>query len=143
MSTRVKGQEVELTVVGPQGRETSIDKVVSATVTFMQDILSQGFLNETSDEYDDIFKGVSLEMELQLDDESFSDFINRVKLRAQRRAPAGEQFNALMTLNFPNGQRRRISLENLFFGEFPIAAGGREEYVTLRVTANARDGRFL
>lgn len=143
MGSRVKGQEVEFQVVSPAGRETSLGDVVSATVEFQLDILTQGLLNETSDRRDDIFRGVRVEAEVQLERGDFTAFINRVKLRAQRRTPASEKFNALMTLEMPNGDRPRVSIEDLSFGSIPIAVGGRDEYVTVRIEAESSDGRFI
>lgn len=143
MGTRIKGQEIELQIVGPRGREESLGDVVSGTIEFQFDILTQGLLNETADRRDDIFRGVRLEMEVQLETSDFTTFINRVKDRAQRRSPAGERFDALMTLSFPNGQRARVSVEDLSFGSMPIAVGGRDEYVTVRVEAESSEGRFI
>ncbi|HHH29110.1 MAG TPA: hypothetical protein ENK57_12305 [Polyangiaceae bacterium] len=116
---------------------------MSGTIEFQFDILTQGLLNETSDRRDDIFRGVRLEMEVQLESGEFTQFINRVKDRAQRRTPASEQFNALMTLVFPNGDRPRVLIEDLSFGSLPIAVGGRDEYVTVRVEAESSEGRFI
>jgi len=143
MAARIKGQEVELQIVGPSGREESLGDVVSGTIEFQMDILTQGLLNETSDRRDDIFRGVRLEMEVQLERGDVTDFINRVKDRAQRRTAASETFNALMTLQFPNGDRPRVSVEDLSFGSLPFAVGGRDEYVTLRIEAESSDGRFI
>lgn len=143
MGQRVKGQEIELQIVGPDGREEGLGDVVSGTIEFQLDILTQGLLNETSDRRDDIFRGVRLEMEVQLETALFTEFITRVKDRAQRRSPAEEVFNALMTLALPNGERPRISVENLFFGSIPVAVGGRDEYVTVRVEAESNEGRFI
>ncbi len=143
MGQRVKGQEVELQIVSPAGREESLGDVVSATIEFQLDILTQGLLNETADRRDDIFRGLRLEMEVQLERGDFTNFINRVKDRAQRRVPASEQFNALMTLEMPNGDRPRVSVDDLFFGSLPIAVGGRDEYVTVRIEAEASEGRFI
>ena len=143
MAQRVKGMEVELQITSPNGREEALGDVVSATVEFQFDILTQGLLNETADRRDDIFRGVRLEMEVQLERGDFTAVIQRIKDRAQRRTPASDVFSALMTLVMPNGDRPRISLENLFFGSIPIAVGGRDEYVTARFEAETSEGRFL
>jgi hypothetical protein len=82
-------------------------------------------------------------MEVQLETQQFTELITRIKDRAQRRTPAEEQFNALMTMQFPNGERPRISVENLFFGSIPVAVGGRDEYVTVRIEAESNEGRFI
>lgn len=143
MSQRIKGQEVVVDIVSPDGRESALGDVVSASATFQFDILRQRLLGETSDRKDDIFRGTEGEMELQLEKPEALLFINSVKDRATRRIASSSRFNITMTLNFPDAGQARIVLEDVKFGNIPINVGGGDEYVTMNLTFEGEDGRIL
>lgn len=143
MGQRIKGQEVVVDVISPDGRETALGDVVSASITHQLDILRARLLGETSDRKDDIFRGTEGEMEIQMERREALDFIGKVKDRATRRTPASSRFNVTMTLNFPDGGAARIVLENVFWGAIPVEVGGGDEYVTMTLSFEAEDGRVL
>lgn len=145
MSQRIKGQEVRVTMISPAGTEESIGSggVSSFELEFKTEILSEGYLGETTERKDDIFRGVGGRMEFHLDRQSYFQFVQRVTDRSQRRTPADARFNVLASLTFPNGQRPRILLEDVFFGPLPINVGGRDEYVSATVEFECAQGRFL
>jgi len=145
MSQRIKGQEVRVTMVSPTGNVESIGSggVSSFELEFKTEILSEGYLGETTERKDDIFKGVSGRMEFHLDRQSYFRFVQQVTDRSQRRSPAGARFNVLVAMSFPNGERPRVLLEDVFFGPLPVNVGGRDEYVSATVEFECSQGRFL
>jgi hypothetical protein len=145
MAQRIKGQEVRVTVTGPAGNEESIGSggIASFEIEFKTEILSEGYLGETTERKDDIFKGVGGRMTLHLDRQSYFSFVQRVTDRSQRRTASSARFNVLASLQFPNGQRPRVLLEDVFFGPLPVNVGGRDEYVEASIEFECAQGRVL
>lgn len=143
MGQRIKGQEVVLDIISPNGRESTLGDVISASITYQLDILKQRLLGETTDRKDDIFRGLEGEMEVQLESRDALLFIDRVKNRATRRTPSSERFSVTMTLAFPEGGTARIQMSPVYFGNIPVNVGGGDEYVTLSLTFESEDGRIL
>lgn len=140
---RIKGQEVQVIYTSPAGTEVGLDGTVSFEIEFQMDILSQGYLGEVAERKDDIFKGCRGRAEFHIRKQSALQFIQRVKDRAQRRTPASAQFNVTAVLNFPNGERPRVLLEDVAWGSMPLNIGGRAEYVSFTTEFECSDGRFL
>lgn len=136
MAQRIKGQEVEVLLVADGAPVDSLTDVRSFDVTFQLEILTEGYLGETTNRRDEVFNGISGSMELHFEDPGVFEFISAVVDRAQRRTP-GVRVNIKATLAFPNGQRTRVIIQNAFFGDIPLSFGGRSEYGTLSLTYEA------
>ena len=130
MAQRIKGQEVRISFTNPDGSQEGLEDVVSFDWEMDMEILREQFLGETADRFDDIFKGVTGSVELQLESQEYFRFQQRVQDRAQRRTPAAGVFNLTASFEFPNGQRPRITFQNVFFGPIPNPVSGRAAYVT-------------
>lgn len=143
MAQRIKGQEVRVVMVAPSGTVTALSDVQSLEVEVKTEILSEGYLGETTERKDDIFKGASGKMEVHLETEDYFRFVREVVDRSQRRTPAAARFNIICTLAFPNGDRPRVLLEDIFFGAAPLNIGSREEYVSASVEFECSNIRFL
>lgn len=142
MALRLKGQEVAATFVSSQGIEESVADVKSLDIQFDRDILSEGYLGQTTEQKDDIFKGVSGKIEFHVRNEGFLDLTSRINERSRRRLP-GELFQIVATLTFPNGTSRRIVIPNVFFGATPINTSSRDDYVMVSYDYAAEDARIL
>lgn len=127
---------------GPTGTEDGLTDIQSIEVELQNEILSEGYLGETTNRRDDIFNGVRGRAEMHLENQAYMEFANRVTDRSQRRTP-GVQFNMLASLNFPNGQRVRVLMEDISFGPLPLRVGGRAEYVQGTVEFESATFRFL
>ncbi len=134
MTQRIKGQEVGLAWTTPTGEPQGLDNILSAEATLDIEILEEAYLGENVNQFDELFKGVSGQAELHLDDVGYFEFTAQVQDRAQRRTSAGGIFNLTMSFAFPSGRRARITFEDLKFGELPIRAPARGEYVTATVS---------
>lgn len=133
MAQRIKGQEVTLNITDPDGGDEPLGDVTSFEAELDIEILTEGYLGETSNRYDDIFHGVSGKVELHLETVRLFRFSELVEARAKRRSPASGKFNAQATFQFPNGEQARISFEDIFFGAIPISTPARGDYVTVTV----------
>lgn len=140
---RVKGQEVKIVWTGPNGLEEGMDAVQNFRATFEMEVLTENYLGRTTSDYDDIFNGVDISMDIHLHAAEYMRFARRVLDRAKRRDPANGQFNVMATLNFPTGERHRIVIQDVFFGEIPFNVGGRAEYVQSTIQGKASQYKFL
>ena len=130
MAQRIKGQETVLGFTNPDGDQEGIEDILSFEAELDIEILEEKYLGKTANDFDDIFNGVSGQVELHMRTADYFRFQERIQDRAERRTPADGVFTATSTFNFPNGTQARLTFENLFFGASPIRVGGRAEYVS-------------
>jgi hypothetical protein len=133
---RAKGQDSQMIMVLNGAPQATITDIVSAEITWMFQMKQQGYNGETSDRYDEVFLGMSGKLELHLENQQIFNLIKAVQDRAQRRLP-GNVINLKTTLNFPNGDRPRILIPALYFGNMPMSFPGRTEYIVLPLEFNA------
>lgn len=143
MTQRIKGQNLRVSVTGPAGVEEGLVDVQSFEAELQLEIQTENYLGETTSRKDDIFNGVRGRMEIHLETALWFDFVDRVKARSQRRTPADEVFNCVTSVEFEDGTRRIISIEDIFFGPLPLRAGSRAEYVTATIDFESSDVRFI
>jgi hypothetical protein len=129
MAQRIKGQETVIGFTNPDGDQDGIDDILDFEAELDIEILEEKYLGKTSNDFDDIFNGVSGQVSVHMRTSAYFRFQERIQDRAQRRTAADGVFTATSTFNFPNGTRARLTFEDLFFGPSPIQVGGRSEYV--------------
>ena len=138
---RIKGQEVKISFTNPDASQGGLDNIVSFDSEMDMEILREQFLGQTADEFDDIFKGFTGSVELQLNTPEYFRFQQRVQDRAQRRTPAAGVFNIGASFEFPDGQRFRMTFENVFFGPMPVPVSGRAAYVSTTINWGCKTAR--
>jgi hypothetical protein len=143
MAQRIKGSEVGLILTSPDGREDSIDAIGSLTLTVQVELLTEGYLGETSNRRDEIFNGVEGSLDVHLERGAYFTLVEKIKDRAARRTPAADRFDLMAVFQFPNGDRRRAVVRDVHFGEIPIEVGGRGDYVSSTINFGAEDLQFL
>lgn len=141
MGLRVKGQENSVAIVSAQGAE-EIDDIKSVDIQFERDILSEGYIGQTTEQKDDIFKGVSGKVEFHFSGPEWLDLVNRINLVSKRRLP-GEAFQIVSTITFPGGVRRRIVIPEVRFGTIPLSNASRDDYLAVTLDFAADDARIL
>jgi len=141
-SYRLRGQEVSVQIVRDSALITEITDVKSFEVEFQLEIMSEGYIGEFTDRRDDIFKGITGKIEFHIENGAPFDLVNEIVLRAQRRTP-GAQFNVQATVRLANGQRKRLVINDLFFGAVPFNVASRTDYVTYSLTFEAGEGKFI
>lgn len=133
MAQRIKGQEVVLGFTNPDGDQEGLEDVVSFEAELDMEILTEKYLGRTANEFDDIYNGVSGQVEIHMQNTKYLAFTEKVQDRAERRTPADGEFTCTATFKFPNGERARLTFENLFFGALPLRTPGRGEYVAATI----------
>jgi len=138
MAQRIKGQEVELMLVEDNVPLTSIQDVRSFEMAAQLEILKEGYLGETTDRRDSIYRGFRGRMEVHFESREVLDFMRRLIDKARRRTP-GTRVNCKVTLAIPGGDRVRVLLKDLAFGEVPLTFGSRADYGTISLDFEGED----
>lgn len=139
---RIKGQEVQVRIFENNKLVANITEVKSFEISLQTEIMKEGYLGETTDRRDEVFRGVTGKMDVHMKDPSVFTLIQKIADRAQRRV-AGLQIDVRATFNFPNGQQKTAVISNLFFGEMPVSVGGRTEYVSSTLNFEADSVNFI
>lgn len=142
MGQRIKGQEVEVLLVMDNVVQDQLTAVKNFQMSYDFEILTEKYLGEKSDRFDEIFNGYSGSFGINFDSPDVFDFFNAVKDRAQRRTP-GTKVNIKATLNFPSGERRRVLLQDAYFEGIPTNFGGRSEYGESTLSFKGAEPRTL
>ncbi len=135
---RIKGQEVVLSVTLNGVIVSAIRNVKNFNVTVKLDQKTEDYLGETSPQFDEIYNGIGVSFSMHMSDPAVFDFITSIMRRAQRRE-AGVTVNIKATLSFPNGTKRKVMCNDLFFGNFPVQFGSRTDYGEISVDASGAD----
>jgi hypothetical protein len=142
MAQRIKGQEVEIVMLVDGAPRESLAFAQSFDFSFKTEIKQEGFLGETTDRYDTVFRGVAGKTQHQFDTPEPFNIIRLIVNKARRREP-GTVFNLRGTLRFPNGQKARIVFRDCEFGELPVSFGGRTEYGRFSLDFACSDAQLL
>lgn len=138
MADRIKGQEVEVIVIVDGEPQSTVTTVRSLEVAIQMETMSEGYLGETTNRKDDIFRGVRGRIEFHLENDDVFTLIKTIVDRARRRV-AGVVINMKATLRFPNGDRPRVIIPDVKFGEIPLNFGSRSDYGTLGLDFEASE----
>lgn len=142
MAQRIKGQEVIVILVVNGQPQAEITAIKSFEMTYQLEIKKEGYLGETTDRRDSIFNGIGGSMEVHLETKAIFTTFNAIVDKARRRTP-GVVINIKTTLNFPNGDRVRVIIPNVEFGELPVNFGSRADYGTTTFTFEAQDAQAI
>lgn len=129
MGLRIKGQESSMTLTSPAGNITAFDHIISLSFTMNTEILEEGYLGTTANEFDEIYNGISGDVSAHLSNNEYWNFQEAVQSRAERRTPASGRFDLTTQFTFPTGEIARVTIEDIHFGPIETNVGGREEYV--------------
>lgn len=139
---RIKGQEVTLLVVRDNVLEDTLTNFQDAEVTIDSEIIEKGYLGEKTNRHDDIFNGVKGKLTLHLHDQAYLNYILGVIARQKRDTP-DTIINVSMTLAFPSGQTPTLVVPDAKFGNIPITAGNRNDYVATVLEFAADDFEII
>ncbi len=142
MGQRLKGQDTEILFVVDGVTADTITTIKSFEMEWKLENLDEGFLGETTNRKDSIFNGVSFSSELQIENAGILGLVQQLLDKARRRTP-GLKINIKTTLNFPNGDRPRIIIQDAEFGGVPLSLGGRGEYAKMTLQGEASEARVI
>lgn len=129
-SLRARGQETQLRVTLNGQIQRTFTAVESLTITPNIEKLQKGYLGDSSDRLDEIYKGCSFDFSMDPEGGEMFKLIDTIIDRAARRtAQSAVHINIIATFSFPNGQRIRWTLPDVKFQDIPVSIGGRDQYV--------------
>ena len=129
---RIKGQDTQVALVLNSVVQATLTDIKSLEFTFKTELLEEAYLGSQSDDYDEIFKGLHGMIDMHLETQDVFTFVQAIVARAQRQSP-GTVINVKTTMNFPNGQKPRVMLPNVFIGPQPFSTGSRSDYTSYKL----------
>lgn len=137
---RIKGQEFELILIQNNVPLPAVTDVRSFEMAAQLEILKEGYLGETTDRRDSVYRGYRGRMAVHFEDRGILDLMRAAVDKARRRTATGViKINLKVTLNFPEGQRVRVVLKDLNFGEIPLSVGSRTDYAEVSLDFEGED----
>mgnify|MGYP000267012472 FL=1 len=137
-SQRVLGQNVSVIIIQDSDILDEVNCVRSFGFTYELEIKDEGYIGETTNRKDSVFKGIKLDMELHTNNTKVFSLIQSAVDKARRRTP-GTRINIKATISYPNGQQARVTFRDVEFGAFPVNASNRTDYVTIKLDAACSD----
>jgi hypothetical protein len=140
---RLRGSDAQIRLVLNNVLQRTITAVRDITWTTKRDILRQGFLGESADRHDDIFRGNAVEFTVEPESKEIFVFERALINRSSRRtAQANVRVDLSVVWQFPNGDRPRITLLDLKFGDTAFSIPGRDQFATGRFQAECDKGQI-
>jgi len=141
-SQRIKGQEVELQLVIDGTVQDTVTAFSSFEISAELEKLEESYLGEKTPRFDEIFNGISGSLDFHSENKSVFNIMQSIIDRAKRRTP-GTQINLKATLNYPNGDRPRVLLQDVYFGAIPLNFGSRSDYGSVSLDFSCSDIKVL
>lgn len=132
MAQRILGQNTVVSIIVNSAPQTEINSVRSFSFNYELELKDEGYLGETSNRKDSVFKGIKFDMEMHLANNAAFQLIKTAIDKAQRRTP-GVRINVKTSLTWPNGDRAVVVFNDVEFGPFPVNTNSRTDYVTLKI----------
>ena len=137
---RIRGEEIQIRLTRNGVLEATLTAVKSLVFTPKFSVLTEGYLGGTTNRRDDIYQGCTVQLVFHPESSDALTLMDFVRSRATRRvAQANARVNLMFVANFPNGNRPRVTISDLKFGDMPFNMGGREQYVDQTISAEADD----
>ena len=139
---RILGQDVSVVLILNGQPLRTVNDVRSFEMTFQLETKSEGYLGETTNRKDSIFNGIRGKLELHFENEDVFTLIQAVIDRARMRT-AGTTVNLKATLAMPNGDRPKVIISNVEFGEIPMNFAGRADYGSIGLDFEAEYAQVI
>ena len=136
---RLKGQEVSIAITVDGSLQTQIDTIQSAEIEFEIDLLEEGYLGETSDRVDSVFKLIRVQITGHTNSQAYLELADAIAARAQRRAGGLVRIDVVGSFAFPNGDFPSIVVADVYFENIPFTVGNRDEFQEFQLSGKAPD----
>lgn len=130
---RIKGQETNVIIASSLGVEDQLTEIMDCNFEDELEILQNGFLGRSNDDFDYVYKGTKGDMKLHIHTSKWFAFRKKIKDKAQRKTP-DTVFNITTVMNFPNGERARILFPDIVWGPIPTKIPSRTQFVEISLS---------
>jgi hypothetical protein len=142
MAQRIKGQEVTITIVTNGVPQTELTDIQTFHVALNLELTGQGYLGETTDRYDEVFKGAHFDFEMHHHSSDYAVFNQAIVNRARRISP-NTVINVSAVLNFPNGDIVTALFPDAFFGTPDQTVPARADYVKTKYDGACSEPQYV
>jgi hypothetical protein len=142
MKQGIKGQDTVIQVIKGGSVEKSLTSVKDFSIQFDISILSTGYIGETTERKDEVFRGVSGKITVDWTDPNIVDFVDSLVKRARRELPYFS-VNIMSTITDANGDAKRIIIPDAFFENPDANMTGRDAYMETTLTFQASEYTIL
>lgn len=129
---RLRGQEIKVVVLTDGSKVTELNSISNVSDEPEIAIQQDGFLGEIADRVDSIFHVHGGSFEMQVNTANWVLFRNAIISKAQRLTTT--VFNVVRVDIFADGTSIIYTYSNVSFGSPPQNAGGRAEFVKVKLT---------
>jgi hypothetical protein len=138
---RLRGEDMQLRLTRGKAIVRTYTAIESMEWIINTEIIQKGYLGEGADRFDEIYRGTSLNMQLDVESEEAFQIMETIARRAQSRSAADYiQINGIFVANLANGKRPRVTVIDLKFADPSIGSANREAYVAQRL--NGKSSKF-
>lgn len=141
-SQRLLGQNVSLILLQNSTPLEEITCIKSFSSTAQLEMKEEGYLGETTQRFDSVFKGFKMDIELHTTSNKYITLVNQVISRARNR-DQNMRMNLKAALRWPNGDRCRATYIDVQFGDIPLNVGSRTDYLTLKFDMACSEATFV
>ena len=135
---RVIGQQIELMLIANGVVQYTITDVKSFDMTWLLEIIKQGYLGETTERRDEVYHGVKGKLSFNFENQQILALARSIIDRARTRVP-GFKVNIKVTIRMSNGDTPLIVNPDVKFEDIPLTGGGRSELATIDLGFEADD----
>jgi hypothetical protein len=137
---RVRGAEVQFRLTRNGTLEKTLTAVKSFTFEAMIEVKQEGYVGESNDRFDDIFKGCQGTVVFNPESQDAWTLMAFIRDRAARRvAQANHRINTKFVANMPDGTRPSITVPDLKFENIPFNVSARDAYVEINLSWKSED----
>jgi len=137
---RLKGQEVDVHIMVNGVHQSTLTEIRSFSAELQLEVSSEGYLGQKTNLRDEVFNGVSGQIEMHTASPDWISLANAIKDRAMRKAGATlTVINIMAVLNYPSGDKKRMSFNDCSFGSIPVGFGSRSDFATISLNFECSD----
>lgn len=126
---RFTGQDVQISVTVDNRPILNVIAIASFEWTYKIALKEQGYLGETKDRVDEIYKNINGTIEFHASSEEVFSLVDVIVARARRRRPPRPRITTKGQINFPaTGRQAIVVFFDQSFGDIPARVQSREDY---------------